>query len=295
MEQIKTILLTGGTGYLGSALASKLLKENYKLAVLIRNTSDLNRLADIKNQLTLLNTDQFTLEECIKKVNPAIVIHCATDYGRKNADPENIASTNLIFPLKLLHLCKKHLVSCFINTDTVLDKNVNAYSLAKYQFKEWLSVYAADLVCVNMQLEHFYGPGEDTSKFISMLIDKMLTPATEIDLTSGEQKRDFIYIDDVVNAFLIILKKTVTLQKGFYNFGVGTKAPITIKSLVEMIKTLCNNDQTQLNFGAIPYRKNEVMESVIDTTALQELGWKTTFTLKEGLQKTITTELEHKQ
>ena len=155
MEQ-KTILLTGGTGYLGSTLARKLLKENYKLTVLIRNTSDLNRLADIKNQLTLLNTDQLTLEECIKKANPVIVIHCATDYGRKNADPGNIASANLIFPLKLIHLCKKLLVSCFINTDTVLHKNVNAYSLAKYQFKEWLPVYAADMVCVNMQLEHLH-------------------------------------------------------------------------------------------------------------------------------------------
>ena len=293
--EYKTILLTGGTGYLGSLIAKMLLQNGYRVAVLTRNTSDLKRLADFKHHIDLLNTDQLTLEACVEKVNPAIVIHCATDYGRKFSDPGIIASANLLFPLKLLHLCKKHHIKCFINTDTALDKNVNAYSLSKFQFKEWLHVYSTDMICVNMMLEHFYGPGEDTSKFVAMIIDKMLAPAAEIDLTTGEQKRDFIYIDDVVQAFLIVIKKTFSLQKGFYHFGVGTKAPVTIKAIVELIKLLCNNEQTRLNLGAIPSRKKEIKESIIDTTALHELGWNPEYSLIDGLQKTINIEIEHKQ
>jgi predicted glycosyltransferase involved in capsule biosynthesis len=71
-------------------------------------------------------------------------------------------------PLQLLELGKKTRVNCFINTDTILDKRVSYYSLSKNQFREWLELYAKEMICLNVALEHFYGPYDDNTKFVSI-------------------------------------------------------------------------------------------------------------------------------
>ena len=82
------------------------------------------------------------------------------------------------------------------------------------------------------------------------------------------------------------------MPNGSYEFGVGTNNMIAIKELVELIREVTGNTFTRLNFGAIPYRKNEIMASNIDTTAIRALGWETKYSLIEGLQCTIDAEKE---
>ena len=75
-------------------------------------------------------------------------------------------------PLKLLELCEKYNVKTFINTDTILPKNISGYTLSKYQFYEWLEKFSEKITCINIKIEHFYGPGDNKSKFvIKNLID----------------------------------------------------------------------------------------------------------------------------
>jgi nucleoside-diphosphate-sugar epimerase len=114
----------------------------------------------------------------------------------------------------------------------------------------------------------------------------------ELDLTAGEQKRYFIYIDDVVNAFLTILKSQNLLVDNFHNFDVSTEDNIKLKDFVLMVKSLTGNRTTKVNFGKIPYRSNEVMEFRTDISNLKRLGWSPVVELEEGLIKTIRQEIK---
>ena len=67
---------------------------------------------------------------------------------------------------------------------------------------------------------------------------------------------------------------------------------ITIREIVNLIKDLTDNKTTRANFGALPYRKNEIMEPKIDTSSIKQLGWQPKTSLVEGLRKTIQMERE---
>ncbi len=288
---MKSMLMTGGTGFLGSNLLRGLV-DKYNIVVLKRSFSDLTRLERMGNILNrsnvkLYDIDKIPVEEIYKREKVDVVLHCATDYGRRDKDPMDVITANLIMPLKLLELSRRAGVSAFINTDTILDKRVNYYSLSKNNFKEWLNTYSNDMACINIANTHFYGPNDDKTKFISFIIDEMMRKTDKIDLTPGMQKRDFIYIDDVVSGFLKVLENLKPLGKGYHHFEIGTGEQVEIREVVLLVKNLLNNDCTQLNFGALPYRENEVMELNIDTSRLGNLGWVPKYSLKDGLVNTI--------
>jgi CDP-paratose synthetase len=286
------ILVTGATGFLGSNLIKALVTNGYNISILKRSFSSLARIQDVLDQITAYNIDEVSLDDILGKVQPQVIIHCATDYGRKNSSRSDIIDTNLILPLKILELCQKNQVPCFINTDTYLDKGTNYYSLSKKQFKDWLDTYSTELVCVNVILEHFFGPSDDKTKFVSNIIEQLLSNNPEINLTPGKQKRDFIFIDDVVSAFLYVIKNSLNKNPGLYQYEIGTNNEIEIKELVEMIRDITGNKITKLNFGALPYRPNELMKSKVDTAAIKALGWEPKYSLKEGIKKTINFERE---
>ena len=283
----KTILMTGATGFLGSNLLRALINDEREVIVLKRSFSDTQRIKDLMDKIVFFDLDKISMEDVFKKVDVDVIVHCATNYGRNDRDPFLVIEANLLLPLRLLEMSKKYGVGCFINTDTILDKRINHYSLSKSQFKGWLEMYSDNMVCINVLLEHFYGALDDKTKFVSFVIDKVLSDSSRIDLTEGRQKRDFIYIDDVIEAFTKILGNIEKLQKGFYRYEIGTNNPVSIKDLVTLIKRISGKKSTNLNFGAIPYRKNEIMESNVDTKAIRALGWEPGYSLEEGLKKTI--------
>jgi len=212
------------------------------------------------------------------------------NYGRNQSDPIEIVNVNLQVPLQLLHAAIKNNAKVFINTDTILDKRINSYSLSKKHFSEWLRSYANNIVAINVALEHFYGPNDNPSKFVTFLLHELLNNAQSIDLTSGMQKRDFIYVEDVVSAFRILLENTHNLPTGYHHFEVGTGDSIQIKELAILLKKITHNDNTNLNFGAIPYRENECMNSTVDIEKLKTMGWKHQYSLEQGLLKTVMVE-----
>jgi len=287
---MKTILLTGATGFLGSHLLKRLLKENYNVIVLKRSFSNTFRIADHLTDIKIYNIDLINLEDVFKENKIDTVIHCATNYGRNNESHLNILQSNLILPLTILQFSIKYNIKTFINTDTIIDKNINDYSLSKNQFLEWFKKNADLIQTINISLEHFYGPNDNKTKFTTFIIDSMIKKIHSVDLTFGEQKRYFIYIDDVVEAFLTILKNKNSLEHGFINYEVATDKSISIKDFVLMVKKITKNTNTVINFGKIPYRNNELMDCKIDITKLENIGWKQQFTLEEGLKKTINAE-----
>ena len=287
------ILLTGATGFLGSHLLEALIKKGHSIVCLKRETSDMRRVEEnIENckwvDVAEVNLKQLFVDEVIE-----CVIHCATDYGRKQLDPLEIIDANIILPLKLLYASEGSDLSLFINTDTILDKRVSHYSLSKKQFSEWLKAYSGSMTLVNLALEHFYGPFDDQSKFVSLMLNNLIdNKEGSIDLTEGLQERDFIHINDVVNAFMTIIDYSPELDKSYYHFEVGSNKPVAIRNFVELVKELCNNDRTKLNFGVLPYRENETMNSQADTSFLKSKGWIPKISLEEGLKMTIIEEKE---
>ena len=261
--------------------------DGYKLILLKRSFSDTSRIKDLESRVKTYNAGQTDIKNIFLENNVDIVLHCATDYGRKNPDPAQIEKTNFTFPSGLLELAKQHGVSSFINTDTILNKGLNPYAFFKKQFVERLKTYEQDLCCVNVALEHFYGPGDSESKFIIYLIKSLLGRAEKIDLTPGQQQRDFIYIDDVVSAFSLIIRHSKKLGKGYFEFEVGTGNLISIKDLVLKVQKLTKNTVTKLNFGALAYRDNEPTGHKPDLTGIKKLGWQCEHSLEEGLKKTI--------
>ena len=289
------ILLTGSTGFLGSHLLNKLVKNNNSITCLKRESSDLWRVKKLVAKVAWAGIESTDLHQLLLEKKIDYIIHCATDYGRKQVNPIETIEANLVLPLRLLHASSETNVSAFINTDTILDKRINHYSLSKSQFVEWLRYYSNDYVVINLAIEHFYGANDDVSKFASFIISELINNEKKgIDLTEGLQKRDFIHINDVTEAFLILINNIPSLKKNFYHFEVGSNELISIRDFVTLVKKLCNNTNTSLNFGTLPYRNNEVMSTNVDTSFLKSLGWEARFTLEDGLRDTINLERKSK-
>jgi len=285
-----TVLLTGANGFLGSHLLEALLKQGYKVVVLKRSTSNLWRIKHLENQYKSYDVDVQPIELAFEEQRIDSVIHTACHYGRNNDPIHDVVESNLMYGLRILSACLKFNTDTFFNTDTLLKKNLNTYTLSKKQFVEWLKQSSSQLQIVNLKLEHMYGPKDDSTKFVPWIISQLNSKVDEIKLTAGEQDRDFIYIDDVVAAYMLALKKSSQLER-FNEFDVGTGNLISVKSFLEKLKEqyelMSGKTNTQLAFGALPYREGEMMSVEVDNQGLVDLGWVPKTNLENGLKNIL--------
>ncbi|MBT3933220.1 MAG: NAD(P)-dependent oxidoreductase [Bacteroidetes bacterium] len=282
MQHKKTILITGINGFLGSHLAKR-FSSSFKIIGLEYSLDNLFRLGD--RSFKVYATANNNLEEVFEKNFIDIIIHTATYYGGKANNIPKIAETNFIVPFYLLDLAIKKNVPIFINTDTVLDRYVNPYALTKKQFLEWLYFRRNEIKVINLQLEQFYGKESSPNNFIKVMISKLKNNEPVINLTQGDQKRNFVHIYDIVSAFQTILNN-YPLDVNYSEFQVTTGNPISIKELMLLLKDMIGSS-SELNFGAIPYRNNELMISKSDNTDLLKLGWEPKYNLIDGLMETL--------
>jgi nucleoside-diphosphate-sugar epimerase len=287
---VKTILLTGATGFLGSHLLEVLLKANYRVVILKRSTSNCWRINNLLAHVKSYDIDINSLETAFLEQKIDIVIHTACHYGRNEDELTEIVGSNLMFGLEVLVASIKHKAQLFLNTDTLLNKNLNCYTLSKKQFVEWLQQASNEIKVINLKLEHMYGPKDDSAKFVPWVIEQLKLNKQELKLTLGEQQRDFVYIDDIISAYMIMLEKYAELPD-FTEFDVVTGNPISIKEFLKTLKRIYGDKksrvQTRLNFGAIPYRNGEAMSIRADNTPIKNLGWQAKTTIEQGLINTI--------
>jgi CDP-paratose synthetase len=291
MGNLKTVLLTGATGFLGGHLLKELIKNDYKVVIITRKKSDKSAIAHLQNQYVEyiiesdLNTNIIFNENEIDGI-----IHLATNYGR-NTPFSEVLKSNVIFPLTLLETAIDFNCKYFINTDTFIAKRdskynyLNSYSKSKIYFKEILESYADKIAVANMKLEHIFGEGDSNDKFVTSIIRQLINNVPNIDLTEGTQRRDFIYVKDVVSAYLKVIEVHFKLN-GYNDFEVGLGKSSSIKDLVIEAKKL-SNSSTYLNFGSLPMREGEFSESKADNISLMSLGWSPQFNVIDGLSQTI--------
>lgn len=284
---MKTILITGINGFLGSNLA-KILCNEYKVIGIEYSIKNLYRL---KSYYFKVYSSSINLEDIFKENKIYAIIHAATLYRRDNTESfEALIETNILLPVKLYELANMYNCEIFLNTDSFFNSPEYNYSylpdytLTKKQVIEWLSLIQKTCKLVNMKVFHMYGPGDNSNKFIPSLIEKISNNFPSIDLTPGDQKRDFIFIEDVVSAFQYVLGNSEKCN--FSEFQIGTGNATSIKMLLNLIKEITKSN-SNLNFGSLDYRKNEIMFSVANINNLKELGWLPKNSLKQGLIKTI--------
>lgn len=283
------VLITGVTGFLGSHIAKKLLAQGYDIVALKREASSLHRVESILSEIYFYDVEELDFGSLfLRESKIDAVIHTATTYGRDGQSPTEISATNTTFPLSLLDAAITAGVRVFINTDTALNIDVNEYTLSKNQFKQWGRYFSQNnkIHFVNLRLEHFYGKGDDDRKFTSYVINSCISKEPSLKLTLGEQRRDFIYIDDVVAAYLTVLKNESLVDEWFVEYGVGSGTTVTIREFVELVHQMTDST-TSLDFGALSYRKHEEMSSHSDTSALKALGWYCKYSLEQGLKAII--------
>lgn len=281
----KTIVITGATGYLGFKFLKNILKTNYNICVLKRENSDISKIKDLSGNIHFYNTDESSIHKLFVENDVEMIIHFATLYGRKGETIFEIKEANLDTPLLLLNYAIVHGVKYFINTGTSLPYLTNQYSLFKNQFSECLEFFSSKIVTINILLEHFYGPDDDESKFISSMIGKMKKNVVEIELTAGTQLRDFIFIEDVISAYLCIIQN-LNKFSGFNIVPLGSGDTVTIREIVEIMKEV-SGSKSNLLFGKIAMRDNELLCSDSDISKLKNLGWSPNYTLNEGLKLTV--------
>ncbi len=283
------VLVTGATGYLGSHLVKALLEQDHRVIILKRSTSDTRRIAEVLPRLESYDVDRCELSLPFEEHGLIdAIMHTATAYGRRGESAQEIFETNTAFPLRLLEVATFFKTETFLNTDTILPRDLNVYALSKKQFAEWGKVYAEQgrIRFVNILLEHFYGPDDDDSKFTTWVIKSCLKNVPELKLTAGEQKRDFIYIDDVVDAYLFLMDNMRNFGVAYREIGLGSGTAVTIRQFVKLVHRFTGSS-TKLHFGAIPYRPNEQMDIKADIHDLNELGWRPNTNLEQGLNRII--------
>lgn len=284
------ILLTGATGFLGAHLLPALLGEGYQVIVLKRRHSDVSRIAEYRKKITFYDVDgKRTLEQILDRHIIIGIIHLATDYGkRNNNDILQMCRANIEFATQLLNWAAKNKCQFFVNTHTYAHSGYTLYSAMKNAFLEIIQYYACNssLKIINMRLEYVYGPKDDTTKLISAIIESLLN-GKKIKSSPGKQKRDFIFVEDVVAAYLKVLNCMPRLSKGLTEFGIGTGKSLTLKSFVQKIERLVGVSGT-IEWGAVSYRLNEIFDSRADTRlARRKLGWQPTQDDQQALMKTI--------
>ena len=290
----RLILLTGATGFLGSKILEALNNENYSIIVLKRSSSSLWRINHLIGNIQSYDLDKISLDSIFKKQKIDCVIHTACEYGRKDEQTAQVIKTNLMLGLQILDVCLKFNTSTFINTDTLLQKNLNDYALSKKQFSEWLKFKSNMIQVINLKIELMYGPKDDESKLIPSVLSGLNQNTPEIKLTNGEQKRDFIFVDDVVSACMKTLEKSKSLSK-FNEFEIGTGKSFKLKFFLDELKKMYElyygKKKTKFVYGAIANRQEELMNIQINNKPLIDLGWLPKVDINFGIKKILKNKL----
>ena len=282
------IAITGGTGFLGRHLVRHFVNKGDLVCCLIRPTSRTDIVAPPSNLSYYVVNEQNpnNLEQPLKDVD--IIIHAATTKSNKS-HPSQLVSSNVLLPLRVLEAAQDA-TKAFINCDTILPPERNEYAHTKYLFKQLAEKYLREnshpLSLVHLELHRMYGPGDQSRGFIPHVIQQCLVEASSLPLSYCEQVRDFIFIEDVVSAFDVLVNK-IRLQSPLEKqYSLGTGNPVALREIAETIKHI-TGAKTELKYGAIAYEPNEDMVTKADPQLFFNLGWEPRFTLEKGLQTTI--------
>lgn len=285
MQTANIALVTGATGFVGSALVKRLLQEGFKVRALSSGTSR-QTVADVSEQI-----EWFPLsDEGIATATPGVThfFNFAVIYDRASFSDELINEVNVAMPLRILAALEtsKHPVICVLGDSFYRKYPYNAtaqgrYTRSKDVFAKCVSALAdgSNNRFAMLLIEQVYGPGEKLEKAYPRVIQQLLNHAPRVPLTHGRQRRDFIHITDVIDSILVTARSQWT---GVIDVGCGCGTSTPVRAVFEQLKALTDSP-SELGFGDFPSDQS-IDDSTADISWLQKQGWSCKISLDAGLK-----------
>jgi len=308
------VLVTGGAGFIGSHVVDGYLKEGWEVVVVDDLSSGKKEQINVRANFYKLNITDKRLKEIFKKEKFDLINHHAAQINVRASvkDPVFDAKQNIIGSLNLLENCKDFGVKnfIFISSGGAIYGNVSflpvkethpksplsPYGVSKLTIELYLYFYrkSFDLNYVSLRYANIYGPRQDPfgeAGVVAIFSNKMLKGNVPTIFGDGQQTRDYVFIDDVVEANLLASKKIEKLNKkeiistDDLTYNIGTGKEVSVKSLYKKLAILAK-------FENSPHysepREGEVRRICLDPAkARKELGWRPKTPLDEGLKKTV--------
>lgn len=301
----KRIIITGGAGFIGSALIQELQKFNHDLYV-IDDLSFGNRdFIDIPDshffELDILNQPE--MEKVITQINPHQIVHLAAIHFIPycNKHPYKSANINIQGTINLLEIAKKlpELEKIFfastaavypIYDESIPETNatgpLDIYGLSKLTGEKLCNEFHLETKIPTIICRFFnaFGPNETNPHLIPEIQDQINEGKRTIQLGNLEPKRDFIHTYDMANALRLLLEK---FDEGIDTFNLGRGIEYSVKEIVEAFERQLGEKIT-IEQNPDRMRKSDRMHLLAETDKLQKrVGWKPKISIDEGIKTLI--------
>jgi UDP-glucose 4-epimerase len=303
----KTVLITGGAGFIGSHIADKMLDNNYQVRIFDNlSTGKVENIAHIKKHVEFIEADirdMNTLEQSMKGCE--LVFHEAAEVSvpRTIKMPLKTAMINDIGTLNVFETARKANVkrvvfasSCAIYGDSpdlpkhekMLPAPKSPYAahklMGEYYARLYNDLYQLETVC--LRYFNVYGPRQDPSSAYSGVISIFLTKALKrLQPTiygDGNQSRDFVYVKDVVNANFLAATQS-EINGNIFNIGTGK-----MRTINDFWQTICQEEKINISARNEQGRDGDILASVGDIQfAGQQLKYVPEYMFHQGLKETL--------
>ena len=301
---MKRILVTGGSGFIGSHLTRRLVNEGYKVAITTKYNSLFEniRLVDIWNKIQVIETDlrNFDTIDKINKFRPNVIFHLAAynDVGGSFDNVTESLSSGLFATSNLLDGLKNFDQFIYISTsevygfqkkvpfvETMEPQPLSPYSIGKYSGELYANMF---MKFYNKPIKiirpfNAFGPWQSMKAIIPEIVIKCLR-GEDILTTAGTQTREFNYVENLVDGFITCMCSKKTMKKVV---NIGSNNETRIKDIVKIIHKITQSE-SRLQIGALNFRKTDIKRMKSNYSKFHQLtNWKPKINLINGLKNTI--------
>lgn len=296
------ILVTGGAGFIGSHLVDRLVQEGHEIVVVDNLSTGKRRNLNRAAEFYKLDIQSSRLERVFRNERPSMVMHLAAqmDVRRSVEDPIYDAQVNILGTVNVLKQAVNHGTrkvifassggavygeqEVFPAPESHPTHPLSPYGISKLSGEHYLTYFQrlSGIQAVALRLANVYGPRQDPegeAGVVAIFSQRLLAGEQPVINGNGRQTRDFIYVDDVVEAHLAAMGKDV---QGVYNVGTGDET--SVNGLFRILADLIRPESKELHG---PAKKGEQIRSVIDASKLRQLGWESRISVQEGLNRTV--------
>lgn len=291
----KSILITGATGFIGRHLVLQALKEGNDVHITLLDGEkspfpEKVKIIDLCKDNLAKTVDDF-LKNDIKGV-----IHLASFVQSGHHEINEVSKmihSNILFGVQILECAARSNSDWFINTGTYWQNYqnadyspVNLYASTKQAFEDIARYYVETnrIKFYTIRLFDTYGEG-DTRPKIFNLWNRIAETGETLDMSLGEQIVDISHVDDIVNAYIILMNSLESNNQTEANgsvYFVKAKDRYSLRELAEIFEEV-NGKKLRINWGAKPYRENEVMLPYEGGIVVP--GWTPKVDLREGIKR----------